>query len=395
MKNSSYSIMIAAIIFAAAFAGVALIADENDVAAEGTGYTVTYKLGAFTYTQPAATGAISLKSLDELGATVDAGSTFVGWYLYDDKTGKADETKIYAVGSTFTPDKDTTFEAAIVQDKYVVTFTYADGTSILEKKDQVYNTSLTLPSKATAVAAGKVLEFREVDGEIFIGWALAEAPDVIVIDDSEKTVKVTGNADYVAVYAHDPIMTFIVDGTTIYKHTEYKAVLPTAPAKEGFTFVGWNDGTITVRDEELSTYVSLLVDDVVLTAVWEPAVYTVSFTVDGEVVQTQSVKHGETATEPKFIPAKDGYDFVCWSVSEDKAAYDFGTAVTGDMTVTAVFDETPAPAPTGLKNPTNQMLLIVLGTFILIVLAMMIWKREVIRAFLVKKLDKGNKGGSA
>ena len=225
---------------------------------------------------------------------------------------------------------------------------------------------------------------------IFVGWVLADDLETIVIAASEETVKVVGNVDYVAAYVHDPVLTFVVDGTQTYKHTEYGAVLPTAPSKDGFSFVGWSDGELTVRDEELSTYVALLLDDVTLTAVWEPAVYTVAFVVDGETVLTQSVKHGETATEPKIIPAKDGFDFVSWTVGD--VAYDFGSAVTGDLTVTASFEAVPAPAPTGLKDPMTQMLLIIIGTLVLALIAVMLWKRDVIRAGLVKRLDKGDKG---
>ena len=394
--NSKIATMgIFTILMVAAFAGIALVADDEADAA--TGYTVTYKVGDMTYSKQAESATVTLPDLADIGASVEAGKSFIGWKVQEDNT-------VYAVGSTYkiadgaTPGAGAvTFVAEITADKYTVTFAYADGTVVkaYSKTDAgdtrlTYNFDLTLPVKATSVAAGKVLAFREIDGQIFAGWALADEPDVVVIADTETKVKVTEDADYVAVYVHDPVLTFVVDGTQTYKHTEYGAVLPTAPSKDGFSFVGWSDGEITVADADLATYVSLLLDDVTLTAVWEPAVYTVSFVVDGEAVLTQSVKHGETATEPKIIPAKDGFDFVAWTVGD--VAYDFSSAVTGDLTVTASFEAVPAPAPTGLKDPMTQMLLIVIGTLVLALIAVMMWKRDVIRAGLVKRLDKGDKG---
>ena len=397
MNSKIATIGLFGILVVAAFAGVVIIGDDADAE---TGYTVTYKVNGVTYSMQAESATVTLPTLEAIGASVDAGKSFLGW-----KVEGGDNT-VYAVGSTYKiADGDTpgegsvTFVPEIASDKYTVTFAYADGTVIkaYSKTDSTdtrlaysAEATLSLPVKATAVAAGKVLEFRQVDGEIFIGWALAEDPETVVIDESESKIAVTGDADYVAVYVHDPVLTFIVDGTTIYTHTEYKAVLPIAPSKEGFSFVGWNDGELTVRDEELSAHVALLVDDVTLTAVWEPAVYTVAFVVDGETVLTQSVKHGETATEPKIVPAKDGFDFVAWTVGD--VAYDFGSAVTGDLTVTASFEAVPAPAPTGLKDPMTQMLLIIIGTLVLALIAVMLWKRDVIRAGLVKRLDKGDKG---
>lgn len=379
----------------AAFAGVVIIGDDADAA----GYTVTYEVDGVTYSKQAEGATVTLPDLTDLGATAEAGQTFLGWKV------KGGDDTVYAVGSTYKISDSSpgtgsvTFIPSFSADKYTVTFAYVDGTVIkaYEKTETadtrlVYSATatLTLPAKTTTAAAGKVLEFDADLGMIFVGWALADDLETIVIAPSETKIAVTGDADYVAIFVHDPVITFIVDGTTIYSHTEYKAVLPSAPAKEGFSFVGWSDGTITIRDADLSTYVSLLVDDVVLTAVWEPAVYTVSFVVDGETVLTQSVKHGETVTEPKIIPAKEGYSFAAWTVGDK--AYDFGTAVTGDLTIVASFDAVPAPAPTGLKDPTTQMLLIIIGTLVLAIIALAVWKRDVIRAGLVKRLDKGDKG---
>lgn len=382
--NSKIAIGIFAILMCAAFAGVAVAGDDANAESQVLKYTV----GTTVYSETVDTDTVTLKDLATLGYTIPEGKTFKGWASADPT--QSTPTTIYSAGSTYALSTGLTLWAVIEDVTYKVTFAYADGTAILTKDAQTYNTDLTLPAKATSVASGKVLAFREVDGQIFAGWALKADPATVVIAPSETKIKVTGDADYLAVYIHDPVLTFLVDGTQTYKHTEYGAVLPTAPSKEGFSFVGWSDGDQTILAGDLAAYVADLKTDVVLTAVWEPAVYTVSFTVDGETVLTQSVKHGETVTEPKIIPAKEGFSFSGWLVGDK--AYDFATIVTGDLTITASFEAVPAPAPTGLKDPTTQMLLIIIGTLVLAIIAIALWKRDVIRAGLVKRLDKGDKG---
>ncbi len=374
------------VLMVAAFAGIAVSGDDSDAEASVLKYTV----GTTVYSETVAEGVttVTLKDLSALGYTLPSGKTFKGWAGAD--PAQAVPTTIYSAGSTYAVSSGLTLWAVIEDVTYTVTFEYADGTAILSKAGQTYDADLTLPAKATSVASGKVLAFREVDGQIFAGWALKSAPTEVVIASDVTKIKVSGDASYVAVYQHDPILTFVVDGTTILKHTEYGAVLPADPSKEGFSFVGWSDGDQTILSGDLVAYIAKLKTDVVLDAVWEPAVYTVSFVVDGQTVLTQSVKHGETATEPKIVPAKDGFSFSAWTV--DGRAFDFKSPVTGDLTVTASFDAVPAPAPTGLKDPTTQMLAIILGTLILAIIALAIWKREAIRSALVKRLDKGNKG---
>jgi len=65
--------------------------------------------------------------------------------------------------------------------------------------------------------------------------------------------------------------------------------------------------------------------------------YTVTFDSDGgSEVAAQEVEEGETATEPE-APTKDGYTFGEWQL--DGQAYDFSTAVTADITLTATWTE--------------------------------------------------------
>lgn len=384
----------------AAFAGVGIMADADaEEGATGTGSdtpatptetpvtaTVVYHIGTTVVNDTVSgTGTAIptiLKDLAALGYSIPAGKTFRGWSTAEIVEGVA-PSNVYSAGSTYSVGASATVDlyAYITTDVYTVSFVYADGAVIGTDATKSYGESIALPVISESKGAGKVIEF--VDGQCFVGWALKGTTEVVIASDAAEAT-VTGDAIYVAVYAHNPILTFVVDGTTTYSHTVYGIVLPSAPTKEGFSFVGWSDGTTVVTD--LRAYADTVSKDATLVAVWEPAVYTVHFYADGEeILPAQSVKHGELVTEPKTVPVKDGYDFVAWD-------HDFSAPVTSDLSIQAVFEPTPAPAPTGLSDPTTQVLAICLGTLVLAIIGVGVWKREVIWAAILKRLDKGGKG---
>ena len=104
------------------------------------------------------------------------------------------------------------------------------------------------------------------------------------------------------------------------------------PVRAGYEFAGWydsvNDATYDPGDPITPD------DDVVLVAQWTP-VYTVTFDSDGgSAVASQSVVSGGIATEPT-APTKPGYAFSGWTLSG--SAYNFSTAVTGNITLTATW----------------------------------------------------------
>lgn len=70
-------------------------------------------------------------------------------------------------------------------------------------------------------------------------------------------------------------------------------------------------------------------------------VCAVTFIDGDEVVSTQKVVEGDTVVEPAD-PAHDGYTFVGWYTDDAEEAYDFNTAVTDDVELTAVYKQIPA-----------------------------------------------------
>ena len=125
---------------------------------------------------------------------------------------------------------------------------------------------------------------------------------------------------------------------------------PDTPSCEGMNFIGWQITYNSTGETKILESVSAasedvvgesleVTDDMIVTAVWEPIEYTVSFyNYDGSVLQEQTVAHGCAATLPDAIAAPEGMVFLGWST--DVQWWD----VTEDMGVTpiVVYEETTA-----------------------------------------------------
>ena len=75
------------------------------------------------------------------------------------------------------------------------------------------------------------------------------------------------------------------------------------------------------------------------TEVNETQEFTVTFnTLGGSSIDSVKIKDGEKVTKPTS-PTRDGYTFKYWSLQQDGEEYNFDTAVTGDVTLYAVWEE--------------------------------------------------------
>lgn len=109
-------------------------------------------------------------------------------------------------------------------------------------------------------------------------------------------------------------------------------VSSTVPTREGYEFVNWMDEDSGNEYDPGDSITPTA--DVTLYAQWAQ-VYTVTFNSDGgSTVAAQNVVSGGTATQPAD-PTKDGYTFAGWTLSG--SAYNFSTAVTGNITLTATW----------------------------------------------------------
>jgi len=134
----------------------------------------------------------------------------------------------------------------------------------------------------------------------------------------------TGDKNYTANWTLNTYTVIFVDydGTELSRqtinHSSAANAPATNPAREGYTFTGWDVAFSNVTAE------------LIVTALYNINTYTVTFkNWDGTTLEIQTIEHGSDATAPATNPAKENHTFTGWDV-------EFGN-VTGDLTVTAVY----------------------------------------------------------
>lgn len=127
--------------------------------------------------------------------------------------------------------------------------------------------------------------------------------------------------------------------------TGFMASRPTDPTKTGCTFKGWFSDKGLTKAYDFSSAVE---GDLTLYAKWEANSYTVSFQPNGgTAVRAQAVKYGAKAAKPGD-PSRAGYAFGGWFSDKGLTkAYDFSSAVKGDLTLYAKWQQ---EAPTSFRD---------------------------------------------
>ena len=132
-----------------------------------------------------------------------------------------------------------------------------------------------------------------------------------------------------------------------------KVTRPTDPKRTGYTFTGWQ---LNGKDYDWNTPITT---DIILTATWQknetpkPVFYTVKFdTGNGSKIDLQTIQQGGKVKKPAD-PTLNGYKFVGWQLNGKD--YDFNTAVSKDMTLTAVWEADTLP-PTVKKHTVTVTL---------------------------------------
>ena len=426
MYSKQTAFITAAVIVMAALAGVLVIGDADAAEAEDS-YVLTYHVGeeskAITQEDPAFT--VLASDASELGIDIPEGKTFDGWYTQPDGEGTP-----YTVGSTYTiqgagvtsgdlyaklsdaPAQTVTVKFDIEGTIYTQTLTVTDGQVVLPTitalgatiptgqefrgwsnggttyaagssikapaddtefeavfQDIVYTVTFDIDGQKSTVTgtADQTIVFPAdpvKDGMTFRGWSA----DGELLE-TTSGITFSANVTYTAVFVEDFALTFEVNGTVYDGGEVSNPIIPQNPTKDGYTFKGWStDGKTVIQD--LAAFIADVTGETRFIAVFEPVDCLVTFEVDGAVVeaQTQTVKYDSKAINPAFVPAKDGYRFIAWTL--DGEEYDFDSVVTGDITLVAQFEEIPEPAPTGLKDPVTltvvAVLVIIIGALLVI-----------------------------
>lgn len=234
----------------------------------------------------------------------------------------------------FTHAGDYTYTYSISQLKQVTA--KADGQPV-NGFDPTVSGEYTVPEDAKVTLDGLPEGWDVKHDKGTLTWTLT-SPDGSITVTYTFTVQ-----DAPAVEQHTVTFDYAHDGkTTSVKTDDGKPVgQPKDPAREGYEFTGW------MLDGEPYDFNSPVTKDLTLTAGWKavtpkPETHTVTFdTGEGSPTPTQTVESGKTVTTPKD-PTRQGYEFAGWTL--DGEPYDFGTPVTRDLTLKAMWEKTDEPA---------------------------------------------------
>jgi uncharacterized repeat protein (TIGR02543 family) len=304
-------------------AGTATITVTSVDGGKTASCTVTVSLPVYTVTFDSNGGNNVTSQTITLGDTVNrptnpirSGYTFDNWYsdsglttVYNFSTTVTGNITLYAKWNTVT---------------YTVTFDSNGGSSV---------TSQTVNSGSTAT--------RPTDptktGYTFDNWYSNSGLTTVY----NFSTAVTGN---ITLYAKWNTVTYTVSfesngGSSVSSQTVNSgstATRPTNPTRSGYTFDNWySNSTLTT----VYNFSSTVTSNITLYAKWNtvsPTTYTVTFNSNGgSSVSSQTVNSGSTATRPTN-PTKSGYTFDNWySNSTLTTVYNFSTAVTGNITLYA------------------------------------------------------------
>ena len=189
------------------------------------------------------------------------------------------ELKVLSTAPEIMADEDLMFTGSYSINKYLVTFKIGD--EVITSDSLEYGTTIVVP------------DVPEREGYTFVGWS-----------DVAKTVPAY-NVIYEGDYSvNSYFLTYIVDCDTIRTDTiAYGSVLVAMeePIKEGHTFSGWDEIPETMP-----------ANDVVISGVFTINNYIVSYVVDGEEYRTDSVTYGDSIQVIAPLE-KEGYTFGGWS----------------------------------------------------------------------------------
>ena len=251
------------------------------------------------------------------------GYTFEGWYYNGEKFDFT--TKV---------TEDMVLEARWTSDsakKWVVTFDSNGGNNIANLNVEGGKKIVDIPSPTR-------------EGYTFEGWYYNDVKfdfSTVITSDITLVAKwvqldtlVSGGSTAVKLYT----VSFDSKGGTPVSSQRVEnnntAKKPANPTREGYTFIGWYNGTVEFN------FGTKVTNNITLTAKWQKVetpeqtkTYTVTFnTSGGSKVVSQIVEEGKTATKPSD-PTLDGYTFVGWYYKDTQ--YNFNTKVNTDITLTA------------------------------------------------------------
>lgn len=205
-------------------------------------------------------------------------------------------------------------------------------------------TTTTIPDQTVydSEYVTKPTETLTKDGYLFDGWytdAACETNKFEFDENGKSKTAVNGNLDLYAKWiSNKRTVVFNTNGhgdaispASVEHGTKVSA--PASPSEYGYNFEGWYTDANGNNPFNFDTPITT---DITLFAKWTPKSYKVTFKTDKATpYHEQSVAYKNFATKPS-APGKTGYIFDGWYEDEDcHDAFNFGTAITGDITLYA------------------------------------------------------------
>ncbi len=269
-----------------------------------------------------------------------AGYTFAEW-TYNGTTWNFDSDTV--------PAGNITLVAKWTANTYKIVFHANDGSEATQEQSLTYDQKTALDSNSFTRS-----------GYTFAGWATSENGAIAYLDGatvinlaSESGAEIHLYAKWEAIeYTISYVLNGGANGENPATYTvETETIVLNAPNRTGYVFLGWYDkeegGNKVTEIAKGST------GNVTLYAVWEAEEYEVTFVANGGTeVNAQTIAYGGKATQPT-APTRTGYTFLGWYAEGSETAYDFTSAVTGDLTLTAKWEAIEYTISYVLNGGTN------------------------------------------
>ena len=272
-------------------------------------YTVTFNANGGTAPSPGSKGVTYDAAYGPLATTSLTGYTLAGWF-----TAPTGGTEVTAASIVATASNHTLY-AQWMLNTYTVTFDLDGKGTRTGGGDLVQTVAHGDAAVAPVVSAnmgwvfdGWDVAFDTITGPLTVTAQYSVATYTVTFDLDGKGTR-TGGGDLVQTVAHGDA-----------------AVAPVVSANTGWVFDGWDVAFDTITGP------------LTVTAQYSVATYTVTFDLDGKGTRTgggalvQMVAHGDAAVAPT-VAGNPGWVFVAWDAAFDN--------ITGDLTVTALYDVAP------------------------------------------------------
>lgn len=209
--------------------------------------------------------------------------------------------------------------------------------------------TLTFTAKTNTPDTGTIMGFNG-GGMIAVG---SDNMYYLQLDDFTNAVVHIG-----AIPAVKKTVTYDLNDGIGTKQTEDRVVgidfnLAAAPTRDGYEFLGWNDGT---KNFDAGAEYTMPDNNVTFTAQWKQTKFMVRYEANGAtsgtVPKEESILAGTKINVQTSDLKRDGYDFDGWLCSFDNAVHEAGYTFTmpeKNVTITAQWKEktTPTPSPGG------------------------------------------------